>query len=365
MNKVIPTQNGIVMHQPDGIFNYFGWPSVTRGINDELLAVSSGFRLQHVCPFGKVALVRSRDEGQTWSPIEVVMDTPLDDRDAGIMAFGDGKLIVTSFNNTRAFQRSIQNHTPQHKAIVDAYLNLVSDEQEKDYLGSTYRLSEDGGITWGPVLKAPVSTPHGPSRANDGSLLYVGTCTPESHEGGQTAVRIYRSTDGLEWELLGEIPPTQEAIEKKYLYCEPHGIQLPDGKMIVHIRAQTNSEVYSEHIFSIFQSVSTDGGHTWTEPVRLIDHGSPPHLLRHSSGVLICAYGYRLPPYGQRVMFSYDNGESWDVDYILRDDGPSGDLGYPCSVELKDGRILTVYYQQTGEGKPCSILSSMWELPKR
>lgn len=363
MDKKIAVKNGIVMHQPDGIFNYFGWPSVTRSPNGELLAVSSGFRLQHVCPFGKVAMTRSRDEGQTWSPLEVVMDTPLDDRDAGITAFGNGKLIVTSFNNTRAMQRGIPNHTPERKAIVDAYLNLVTDEQETTYLGSTYRISEDNGTTWGPILKAPVSAPHGPSKMNDGSLFYVGCCNPKGDS--HYVVHTYRSPDGQTWEKLGEIPLAQDAIDKGYAYCEPHGIQMPDGKIIVHIRAQTSSKTYSEHFFTVMQSVSTDGGHTWSEPVRLIDHGSPPHLLRHSSGTLISVYGYRNKPFGQRVMFSYDNGDSWEGDYILRDDGPSGDLGYPCSVELADGKILTVYYQQMGEDKPCSILSSIWELPKK
>ena len=29
---------------------------------------------------------------------------------------------------------------------------------------------------------------------------------------------------------------------------------------------------------------------------------------------------------------------------IIRSDGKDGDLGYPSSVQLSDGRILTVYY---------------------
>ena len=52
------------------------------------------------------------------------------------------------------------------------------------------------------------------------------------------------------------------------------------------------------------------------------------------------------------------------MDYILRDDGPSSDLGYPCSVELDDGRILTVYYQQKPGESNCVIMQSIWELPK-
>jgi hypothetical protein len=62
-------------------------------------------------------------------------------------------------------------------------------------------------------------------------------------------------------------------------------------------------------------------------------------------------------------MFSTDNGETWDKDYILRDDGSSGDLGYPATVELNDGSLLTVYYQQEPGRKNCIIMQSIWELP--
>jgi hypothetical protein len=48
----------------------------------------------------------------------------------------------------------------------------------------------------------------------------------------------------------------------------------------------------------------------------------------------------------------------------LFDDAPDGDLGYPSSVELSDGSILTVYYQKQAGDKFCSILYTKWELPK-
>lgn len=44
------------------------------------------------------------------------------------------------------------------------------------------------------------------------------------------------------------------------------------------------------------------------------------------------------------------------------DDGLDEDLGYPCSVELSDGSILTVYYQKLVPGKNTSVLWSRWRL---
>ena len=74
-------------------------------------------------------------------------------------------------------------------------------------------------------------------------------------------------------------------------------------------------------------------------------------------------YGYRLAPFGERAIVSYDDGTSWDTDLVLRDDGPDTDLGYPSSVELSDGAIFTVYYQKRAPGELCSLLWTRWELP--
>ncbi len=116
--------------------------------------------------------------------------------------------------------------------------------------------------------------------------------------------------------------------------------------------------------FSLMQTESADGGRTWTPARPLGFHGSPPHLLRHSSGVLVCVYGYRLAPFGQRAALSRDEGRTWEHDWILRDDGPDSDLGYPCSAELPGGDLLTVYYQKPGEtSDKCALLCSRWRLP--
>jgi hypothetical protein len=46
---------------------YHGWPTVVRRRSGELLLVYSGGREAHVCPFGRVELMNSRDQGTTWS----------------------------------------------------------------------------------------------------------------------------------------------------------------------------------------------------------------------------------------------------------------------------------------------------------
>ena len=80
---------------------YFAWPTVARLQDGRLAMVASGFRRRHVCPFGKVVICYSEDEGKTWTRPTIVIDTPLDDRDAGILPFGENSVMITSFNNTK------------------------------------------------------------------------------------------------------------------------------------------------------------------------------------------------------------------------------------------------------------------------
>ena len=95
-----------VMQNRDSLHSYFGWPTVARLQDGRLAAVASGFRRTHVCPFGKAVISYSEDGGRTWSAPSPIIDTPLDDRDAGILPFGENSVIVTSFNNSVEFQRT-------------------------------------------------------------------------------------------------------------------------------------------------------------------------------------------------------------------------------------------------------------------
>ena len=108
----------VIMSNPNGKHNYFGWPTATRLQNGKIAVVASGFRLRHVCPFGKTVISYSEDEGKTYTLPAPVIDTVLDDRDGGIMTFGKSGVIVTSFNNAVEFQRKIAGEEPYRNAYL-------------------------------------------------------------------------------------------------------------------------------------------------------------------------------------------------------------------------------------------------------
>ena len=63
---------------------------------------------------------------------------------------------------------------------------------------------------------------------------------------------------------------------------------------------------------------------------------------------MLLSYGNRLDPKGVDVRFSSDEGATWSeplrvVDFLL-------DGGYPSSVQLPNGRVLTAYYARRIEG---------------
>ena len=56
--------------------------------------------------------------------------------------------------------------------LVNAYWTMLLSGWNSS-LGSTCKISEDGGYTFG-ALFSPVTAPHGPCVLQDGSLLYIG-----------------------------------------------------------------------------------------------------------------------------------------------------------------------------------------------
>jgi len=354
-------ERSIVRRVAQGPFRYQGWPSVCRASDGTLYAAASSFRLGHVCPFGKSALFTSPDNGKTWSIPRIVNDTWLDDRDTGLIFTAQGNLLLTWFEHpTVSYETWLRS---QNNSLINAMLDSWK-EIPADYPqgGSYLRLSADGGDTWGEQITVPVSAPHGPICGKNGVLYYLGkemnpvSMLPDSKVPSRTA--LYVSEDGGKHWVLRSYAPIPEGLAWVNL-DEPHIVQLPDSSLLGMLRMERMPGCPT---FTMYQMRSEDDGYTWSVPQPTGVLGSPPHLLVHSSGAVICSYARRQTPFGQFAMVSRDGGKTWPVHYAIDDRAADGDLGYPCSVELADGSILTVYYQKCeGDDFP-SILCTHWAL---
>lgn len=365
MKSIRPeTTHGIVNRVTTSLYSYQAWPTVAQDEKGTLYAVASGFRIRHVDPFGKTVMYISRNGGKTWTPPIVINDTYLDDRDAGILYLGNGKLLVSWFT-----RNAEEYSSEKHKAMMETAPlagrttiagGMVASTQlpaEVKAIGSHVRVSEDYGVTWGETYSLPVTAPHGPTLCRDGSLIYLGTeHRPVEQRIGTPKNKLFRSRDdGKTWQEVSTIqnPAWLQPGER---FCEPHILELSDGKILAAVRVQ------GSETFSIATAISEDGGVTWSEFVSTDVSGAPPHLLEHSSGAVICTFGRREPPYGEYAMISHDLGKTWTEEYVIDDNTDSRDLGYGSTVELPDGSLLTVYYQRCpGDNYP-SILYTKWKL---
>lgn len=319
---------------------YAGWPTLTRLRDGRLMVVWSGRREGHVCPFGTVELMLSRNDGRTWTFPRTLLDSDIDDRDAGILETSTGAILATTFTSlayepglTKAEQAG--NWEPERLARWQGARDRLTPEERKADLGTWMIRSSDGGRTWSARYDCLVNSPHGPILLKDGTIFYPGKQLWLSNPRVGVAVS---KTDGQTWEWLSEIPP--RAGDDPNQYHELHGVECPSGKIVVQIRNHN-----AKNAGETLQTESTDGGRTWTEPHSIGVWGLPSHLLRLRDGRLLMSYGHRRPPFGNQVRFSRDEGTTWSEPAIVSGDGAGGDLGYPSTVELPDGRFVTVWYE--------------------
>jgi Neuraminidase (sialidase) len=86
----------------------------------------------------------------------------------------------------------------------------------------------------------------------------------------------------------------------------------------------------------------------------------------HSSGTLISTFSHRKKPYGIWAIFSEDNGETWNDEFILHHGYDTDDLGYPSTIELDNGDLITAFYTRKSDYDcdPAIIMQQKWSIEK-
>jgi sialidase-1 len=340
----------VISRQPEF---YHGWPTMALRKSGELLVAYSGGREAHVCPFGRVELIRSAD-GRKWSWPEVLMDFPIDDRDAGICETAAGSLLVTTFTSL-AYEPVLNRASgwvPERLARWEAVNRRASQQQRQNLLGTWMLRSTDQGMTWSAPYRAPLNSPHGPVAVSGGRLLYAGKQLWDTSK----KVGVCESADdGVTWRWLADIPARPgDRVEE---YHELHAVEAADSRIIVQIRNHNHSNAGET-----LQCESADGGRTWSTPHSIGVWGLPSHLLRLRNGHLLMSYGYRRAPFGNQARISEDHGRTWSEPLIISDDGAGSDLGYPSTVELADGRLVTVWYEALKSSPHAVLRKAEWSL---
>ena len=363
----------VICRQPG---RYIGWPTVTRTPAGDLLAAFSGDRDAHVCPFGKTQMMRSRDAGATWSEPEIVNDTPLDDRDAGIVALSDGTLVVRWFTLyvhpdgpcAGWIDEQMRESWRPHVATITEddiarWAPSTARSSAKGRRGYWIRRSTDDGATWEPPKLVAGTSPKPPIELGDGRLLMIGN-DGAARESRASRIVVEESQDrGRTWAVVGNLAMFPD--DAGFL-CEPDIVEVAPGHILAMARHEPFEWDAGAPCSHLYQADSHDGGRTWTDWRRTDIWGLPPHLLKLTDGRLLATYGHRRAPFGQRACLSADGGATWDIEneIVLRDDAESHDLGYPASVQLPDGTVCTVYYQIDPPDEKTSLMATHWQLPE-
>lgn len=351
--------------------SYFAWPSVTYIDNGRLLAVCSGYRSAHVSPDGRLVGFISNDDGKTWSDPFVIVDSPLDDRDAGVI-YWKNKIIVTWFTHGKDYNST-------YRAYWD---NLgLDDSVEDEWVGGNSiegTIGANGQITWSNHQRIRIFSPHGVFTDGE-DLYYVGYIDYDKVNCGfNGGIGISKSTDGVTWSEPKVILTNSQVKAKSF--NEPHGVFAPNGDLIVMIRSENSASAGK----GMYQCVSSDKGQTFSDLVYTIDSPcTPPHLFRAHDNTLVLTYGTRgtsatysktnANGYALIAQLSYDNGKTWSQKYTLSTGSAltsgtyaSGDIGYSCTTQKGDGKLVTVYYSKDCSNDSfTSIFSVTWTMPEK
>jgi Neuraminidase (sialidase) len=149
------------------------------------------------------------------------------------------------------------------------------------------------------------------------------------------------SNKGKTWQYLSTI--ASDTNKKLGGFVEPGIVRTRTGRIVAALRNAGPDN-------AIWMTYSDDNGKTWVPAWKTDMIGHPVDLIQLSDGRLMASYGIRTGPHyrpgGVRACFSNDNGKTWDIktEVQLRNDFLNWDVGYPESLEMPGGNILTVYY---------------------
>jgi hypothetical protein len=250
---------------------------------------------------GRICNATSADEGRTWSAASVLYDGPDDDRDPSIVELPSGRLLCNFFS-----------------------LRTKGGEPGKwDGLGTWLVESDDLGKTWSAPRQ--ISKDYycsSPIRVLPGGRLMLGLYREEKEKSWGA---VTTSEDGGKtWGPVVDSPNGGYKLD-----AETDVIARRDGSILAVEREPSTTMCFS---------VSGDGGRTWSVSKPLGFPGHCPYLLRTRAGVLLLAH--RLPQ--TSLHWSLDDGVTWKGP-VLVDDLIGA---YPSMVELKDGSVLIVYYEE-------------------
>jgi hypothetical protein len=310
------------------IDNVCAWPNLTQ-LPDGRLAATIYNRPIHGRWHGDVEVWVSADGGRLWEKQGAAApgEPPGNRMNVAAGCAADGALVVIASGWTPVLEPGTDDpdYTFQTRACLPPRVCR----------------SSDGGRTWerADTVTYPDDSqrwfiPFGDVSVGPSGLMVPFYSSPP--DGGANTSWVLRSTDdGRTWGDGTRIgAPETETTD----FNETDILHLGDGRWLAACRTMADGHV------QLFRS--DDDGRTWADGGPLtLPRQHPPQLARLADGRVLLTYGIRNEGlYGVGARLSDDEGATWSAPRLLVDFETATDGGYPSSVQLTDGTIVTAYY---------------------
>jgi hypothetical protein len=346
---------------------YAAFPSIVRRPDGELIVAfrraperkQFGEGTTHTDPNSYLVLVRSRDEGRSWTrQPELIYAHPFGgSQDPCLLQLRDGTILCASYAWAQIQPATFAKlRQPVFRAGNFAFL------------GGFLVRSTDGARSWEqPIIPPscrgelnhdifgsiiPAYNRGALCEGKNGRLFWVVAACTNTNTPRHTSTHLLISRDqGRTWDYSAPV-----AADAKIQFNETSIYETPKGDLVAFLRTAG----FDDHTVI---ARSSDGGKSfaWKDAGF---KGHPHFALRLPDNRVLLVYGYRHAPFGIRARVldaECTNAESAD-EIVLRDDGGNTDLGYPWATMITDQRALVVYYFNKANG-PRHIAGTFIELP--
>ena len=332
------------------------WPNLTLMPDGSIVATIFSEPTHHGWE-GDTECWVSRDGGRNWSFLGVpAPHEPGTNRINAAAGLTQSGAFVALCNG----HRDCPPPPPRMKHFGDSRNNSLVEEKSSSFenLEPWVCRSEDGGKEWshcvGITIPSELSnaTPFGDIvQLPDNRLAASCYCYHSNDEMKSSAWIFFSEDDGRKW---GDSCPIAVGT-----YNESDLLHLGDGHLLAVIR--TDKPIWrpgiKKHVENLEIFASDDSGRTWVCRGSVsLPKQCPGHLCRLKDGRILLTYGVRNQGMlGVCARVSSDEGLTWDAPRVLfstearrvSSDPSHVDGGYPSSVQLEDGILVTAYYSSS------------------
>lgn len=322
--------------------NVCAWPNIKR-LRDGRLMVVHFNQPCHLRWEGTIDLRISEDHGRTWDfvshPVQNEPKTNRGNVAVGVLPDGSILILCSGWDNVLPYPGKYAEDHYNDDTIRESLTG-------QSPLWPVRLLSTDSGSTW---KNADIVIPE-----NDPDFLWIPYGDILNLAGGRLGCSMYSikrsalnpdysgtdgkrgsfyfesSDSGLTWTCVGQISSVGNETALH---------QTSEGKLFAAVRSDK-----LDLFISCDQGRSWQFAHTLTGPREY-----PGSFTTLAEGFLMLSYGIRRQGlYGVGIqLLDLQDGTLKQAPLVLADFGPTSDGGYPSSLQLADGSIVTAYYAKS------------------